>query len=278
MRYFKFEDITIRSNTGKGYLLTEKPNTEFGDVNKNEINYIDTDGSMIKDVYFQPRSIDINGHILADSQAELEILKRKLICSCNPKNDIELIYFNGVRKYYALAKPTSLPDFGEQRGWNIEFIVYFTIPRFYWLSEGEIQNNVFARKDILKTPFEFPTMFTTRTKKAIIVNDGDVETPCIFDIYSSNMAAKQNTPSIKLINNTTNKYIELIHTIQRGEVITINTESAPITSNINGNLITEVTPDSIFFTLVRGVNDIEAILSDTSAVVVSRHRCQYMGV
>ena len=278
MRYFKFEDITIRSNTGKGYLLTEKPNTEFGDVNKNELNYIDTDGSTIKDVYFQPRSIDINGHILADSQSELESLKRKLICACNPKNDVGLTYFNGAGKYYALAKPTSLPDFGEQRCWNIEFIVYFTIPRFYWLSEGEIQNNVFARNNILKTPFEFPTLFTERTNTAIIVNDGDVETPCVFDIYLSDAVSARSAQSIKIINNSTNKYIELFHSIQQGEIITINTEDATITSNLNGNLITEVTPDSIFFTLARGANDIEAVLSNTNAVVVSKHRCRYMGV
>lgn len=273
VRMFKFGDIVIKSGVKSGYLLTERPNTETGNVTQNVINYIDTDGADYRDVFFAPRDFEVKGAILFWSEAEKLTLKHKLITACNPKNKMDLSYFNGRDFYYAQAMAAALPEFGEEMRGVLPFVISMRIPGFYWLSNKEIANNVFIVTKLLRSAFTLPTVFSTRVNRAVIVNDGGAQSYPTFTIVCNEDA---DVPEIKIENKTTGKMIKLIYTAALGEIITINHEDCVVTSSVNGNIIKYVAADSDFFAYEPGLNDIECNLPGAS--VTSRYRCRYLGV
>lgn len=281
-RMFRFNDIVISSGKGKmeyGFLLTEKPNTDSGNITCNEKNYIDTDGADYGDIYFAPRDFDIKGAILARNNAEKNRLRQRLIAACNPKQTIELFYNNGFQKFYAPAMTTALPEFGEEMPGILPFIIPMRIPGFYWLSEGEEKNNIFIRTKEIKNTFQLPMKFSTRQSEASIYNYGDVATAPIFKIVCQE---KSSLSQIKLENTTTEKQICLQYQVEQddgetgvNETITIDCENCSVTSSKNGNILNCITADSEFFLLEVGCNDIKCTLP--GAIVSSTHRHRYLG-
>lgn len=269
MRSFKFNDITIASYGS--YVLKSADGLESGKPRRKETVYVDTDGSTFEDIFFEPRIPTISGWIMADSEYEMNRLKRNLIKNCNPKNETVLYYNNGTQKYYANVFPDELPQFGARVKWVLPFILYFNIYNFYWQSSNEIIQNIYKRADLVGNQFTLPAMFTSRTNKATIVNDGDEET---FGIYT--IICNQPIESLKLSNNTTGKFVQFNYDMQIGETVTIDNEKHKITSSINGDIINNVSSDTSFFGLVCGSNEIECIA--TGVTVVLNYRNKYLGV
>ena len=273
MRLFKIGSVTIKSGTRKGYLLTERPNTETGSVTQNIHNYVDMDGAEYSDIFFAPRTFEIKGAILFDNTAEKLALKRKLIAECNPKAKINLSYFNGREYYCAPAIAMALPEFGEEMNGVLPFMISICLPGFYWLSANEIKNNIYKRTNTLKSPFILPMVFSERINQARINNNGEVATYPIFNITCNEDIG---ATGITIKNNTTQKHITIDYAAEQGETITVNHEEATVTSSTNGNIIKYVTADSDFFTLEPGLNEIESMIP--GATVTSLHRCRYLGV
>ena len=271
IRMFRFGGITIQSDIKSGFLLTEKPNTDGGNVTQNSINYIDTDGAEYKDTYFAPRDFDIKGAILFNNDAGKFQLKHRLVAACNPKKEMDLFYYNGNEKFYATAMTAALPEFGEEMNGILPFCISMRIPGFYWMSEKETSCNVFERTKLLKSSFTLPIKFSMRTSETKITNSGDVDALPSFKIICN------ETPElseIKINNLTTRKYIYLKYQATKGEIITIDCEKCTVKSSTKGNILNSVTADSEFFTYTPGQNDISCNLPGTA--VISTHRCRYL--
>lgn len=272
-RRFRFGSVVIESDIGHGYLLTEQPNTESGSVTQNTVNYIDTDGASYSDTYFAPRSFDIKGAILYDSEAEKFAMKKRLIASCNPKRETDLFYQNGGGRYYALARTQALPDFGEEKNGILPFGISMVLPGFYWLSESDTKHNIFKRTKNITGTFTFPRVFSFRTNTESVINGGDVAAPPLFEITCNENATLEE---ICIHNHTNNQFLKIHHSAIKGEKILIDCEDCTITSSLSGNIINHITADSDFFFYETGANDIRC--TAPNLVITSKHKERYLGV
>lgn len=273
-RRFRFGSVVIESNVKQGFLLTEKPNTEGGSVTQNTVNYIDTDGASYSDIYFAPRSFDIKGAILFDSESEKFALKHRLIASCNPKKETELFYYNGHGNYYALALPQALPDFGEEMNGILPFGISMVLPGFYWLSESDVKHNIFKRTKNIRGTFTLPHVLSFRTNTTNVINSGDVPAPPLFEMTCNEESEDLNEITIQ--NHTTKQFIRLAYTAAKGERIFVDCDACTVTSSVSGNIIDCMTADSDFFLYAIGANTIECTAANL--VITSAHKNRHLGV
>lgn len=268
MKRVKIGNIMIDSGC---YTLSGVVGADAGNVTGNEKNYIDTDGAITTDVYFQPRTIEINGYILADNVAWYSRLKQDLLRGCNPKKKYDLYYFNGHKKYYAEVRPDQLPSITPINFCNAQFTLYLVIDGFYWLSESEIISTVFMRTDKVKGTFTLPMVLTQRISKANVYNDGDVEIFPTFEIM-----CESSVSELLIKNNVTGAFIKIAKALTSGEKVVIDNENKTVISDQQGNLINYVTKESDFFSVQPGAEEIECVANNVS--VICLHRNRYLGV
>lgn len=271
-RYIKIGDITIGQRNK--FIFGELSGVEAGNVRRDAVQYIDTDGEEYNNVYFNPKNIEISGHIMAGSLEEMERLKRQLIKACSPKEETDMYYFNGVNTYYARARGDSLPEFGKRLApsWKLPFVAYMVIPSFYWLSQSDIQTNIFTEMPLLKNSSVLPCKFSERVSAATVVNDGDVPAFPVIKIECE----VQNVGDIILKNNTTGKELILEYTMTPGETVTADMKEMTVYSSVGGNIIDSVKYISDFWSYECGVNEVSC--ESSLLHVYSLHRNCYMGV
>lgn len=267
MKRIRFGDLCIDKGN---YTLYAVRGADAGNVNKNEMVYIDTDGSTDRDIYFQPRVIEVEGHLLADNITGYAKLKEILENACNPKITRDLYYFNGFKTYYAEARADQLPAITPINYCNAKFILYLKIEKFYWLSNNDINVNIFKREDKIKGTFQFPMIFTERTSKALVRNDGAAEVYPTFKIYLND-----DQTEIKIKNNTSGQTLSLSVSMQQGETVTIDCEDKKITSDTQGDLTKWMSKDSQFISIAPGIEEIECISSGASVICIYRNK--YLG-
>lgn len=268
MKRVKIGNIMIDNGV---YTLSSVSGMDAGSASRNEKNYVDTDGAKIDDVYFQPRTIEINGYIFADNVAWYSKLKKDLLKGCNPKKEYDLYYFDGHAKYYAKVRPDQLPSITPINFCNAQFTLYLIMESFYWLSESDIISNVFVREDKLKGTYTLPTIFTERISKAIVKNDGDVEIWPTFEI-----TCESSVSEIIIKNNENGDFVKITKSLTAGEKITIDNENKTIISDKQGNLINFITKESDFICIYPGASEIECEANNVS--VLCLHRNRYLGV
>ena len=126
------------------------------------------------------------------------------------------------------------------------------------------------------------TIATQRSSKTSIYNYGDVEIYPVITLTNnkvSNLLSEET--KITLTNATTDKAITLEYQISPGETVTIDLESRSILSDINGNIVTCISDDTVLsdFYLATGKNDIsiEADSAD-NIFAIARYSNQYISV
>ena len=272
MRWFKIGNVTI-SSSGK-YLLHKYDAVSAGSVRRNESTYVNADGSIFSDVNFEPRVFQIDGHIMAESEREMNRLKHQLIQELNPKKEFEIKYFDGEKIYKANAISDSLPDFGERIKWVLPLSIYINIYGFYWNGNENRSEYVFRLTDNIHGTFELPMIISTKMNKTNIYNGGEVES---FPTFIIQCQESGSNVEISIQNQTTHKELKIIKDITTGESITVDMEKCKVTSNLDGNIIQLISIDSDFFELVPKLNQIE-VLCAKSIVAKCTFSERYLGV
>ena len=264
-RYLQIDDIVI----GKGheYVFSSLSGIGGGNVRRSEREYINDDGAEFDNIYYNPRSFEVTGYVLAPSLKGLDERKQKLIHACTPKKEKEIVFFDGVRKYKATAISDNLPEFGERKFtayWNLPFVLNITIPTFYW-TDYEITNiPVILRKDEIQTSFTLPCVFTSRVAEAVVDNSSGFDFYPVVKISAGN---QYESGAVKILNETTGEYIQLSGaTLSPGDIIVIDCENLTAVLNGKTNIINSFN-DFESFKIIPGKNVVKGINNNSSSAV-----------
>lgn len=270
-RYFKFKNIEI-TNSGE-YVLLGASNLETGSATKRKISYTDTDGTVYRDIFYSERVFEISGIIMAKDEEGMVSAKRKLVAACSLKDSFRLQYCNRQRVYSAECYFDKLPTFETRRKWCLPFMLYLTIPGFYWQSRVCYSFNLLSYHDEVTDTFCLPCVFTSYSNEAEVYNNGDAEAYPIFKITCE-------TPELadKLVikSKTTDETITINYAPQKGEIITVDSMYQTIKSNIRGNITGAVSIDSVFFSVAPGRNRV-LCEGDGNKIVMEFYE-NYLGV
>lgn len=269
MRQIKFNGICISDRSE--YMLTSINGQDTGAAVFQRTEYVDMDGADYVNPLYSPRPLEVYGTIFAETARDLDRLKRKLMTACNAKRDIDLYYDNGYKLYYAKAIVEQLPSFVKVNNCTCEFVVYITVPRFYWLAASASQQYVFYRMDKISGSFTLPCVFTERLSRSVVKNGGDVP---VYPIFT--LVCEASVDSVTVQNHTNDGIITLNRSLTAGESIEIDCENGKVTSSISGNILNSITADSDFFALDCGENDIEC--TATGVTLSAQFNERFVGV
>lgn len=277
MKYLKIGNVYLSTRTKSGFLLSVLPNTSVGTMKYKKTEYIDTDGAEFSEVLYQPRTMTINGYIMANSNRELREHRKKLLNELNSKEMQEMEYFDGENKYTASVLVDGTVNIGKELNKRVApFSVNIIVPDFYFKAEKPIVQKLYEREDLIQGTFEIPEegiMFTKRINKAEIKNNGGVAVHPLFELKC---VEEKTEKGIEIYNNTTDEYIKLNYQPTVGETISIDCEKITVISSLNGNIISTVTPDSTFFKYKKGTTEIE--IKTHGVTVTSSFKELYTGV
>ena len=170
-------------------------------------------------------------------------IKRKIRCKCINLDDIERRNNCGIN------------------GFTVQFQAdypYFT--DFY-----ETAHAIVGYRNLVTETFTLPCVFTETVREGEIHNSGDlVAYPAITITTASEPSEDDMT--LSLVNETTGAFIKIQHVLQKNEVITIDLNERRITSDISGNLSSEITDDTVLsdFYFAVGTNKIKFETTDIS--------------
>jgi len=219
------------------------------------------DGSTYIDTTLDERYIDIEFLIvneLGEGYGKVSEKRSRIARVLNPKLGLGILRYENesvVREIYCVAESVPIyPD--ESRVKTLQKgMVTLRAPNPYWLTE-ETSDQLTVWEGGLKFPLRLPTKLARMSlnKSKIILNDGDAETP--FEAIFNGPA----TSPIRLINKTTNKYIEVNQSLLEGEKMIISTAfgkkrvTKVLVDGTRINAFHFITMGSSFFNLIQGNN------------------------
>ena len=270
-RYIKIGDVTI----GKGHkiVFSKLSGFESGDVQKQTDRFLNVDGAVYSNTTFNPRQIEIQGHILAETQTEMEYLKKQLSAACTPKKNTLVQYFDGATLYRAQACGSSLPDYGVRVGksFYVPFVAYLLIPEFYWENDLLTDLTIGKRENEFTAAFTLPCIFTSRTLELEYLNDTSLS---IYPVITISGASGN---SITIKNLTTGEDIIISgYALKTGEDIIIDCFCYTATNAAGENLL-EYFSDFEKWCLAPGKNQIK-VVSSSGAYASIQFREKYLGV
>lgn len=237
-----------------------------GETSYQREEYSETDGDVILSALYEPRTISINGHIMASNQAERFARRRELYRVLDGKTEGTLTYKNDNGEWTIKCIPR-LPTIGSTKGPNIaQFALYFEAPAFYW--EGEAHKwSLYSRCTINIFPLTFPLVTTYRQNYTVLDYNGSLEAPptiiiaCnrqdLDDVTAMGADDVANiTITVEHGGESTSLRLDYTPDKESSEVITIDCDAMTIVSNVNGSLIKYLTIDSDFPVFKTGRNKI----------------------
>lgn len=244
------------------------------------------DGSTYLDAILEPRYIEAEFIVRGTDYDEVRANRTSLASVINPKLGLgTLTYYSGdtVRLIDAVAE--SVPAYADRENRGVRWqrgIVTFVAPNPYWKSIGITEEPAFEPRFRFPIPFyDNPGKFIMGLQRdqRVIFNDGDAPAPLHVEFFG---------PAVnpKIINNTTGEFIKIRQTLEEGEKMVIDTADGVksvffIDAEGNGrNVFNWIDPDSVFFKLVVGDNDIEYTADNDvqGAIVNISYSKQYVGV
>lgn len=208
----------------------------------------------------QSRPLALAVSILTDSKVGLLEKQQYLASVFNPiLGEGRLIYENGNTKREIQAVSENIPVFptgSDNKGHRFQrTLINLICPSPFWV-EGDNVEQLVNWEGGLQFPLELPTFFAEQSenKDKIILNKGDVETP-LFIIFHGPASAP-----IKVINHTTNEFIEVNQNLLEGEKLEINTSfgrkkvTKVLSDGTQQNAFHFISLDSTFIQLAHGNN------------------------
>jgi hypothetical protein len=229
------------------------------------------DGSTYIDSVLQERAISLEVAILADKSTLLE--KRQYLASVfNPKlGPGKLRYENGETVREIEAVPDAVPTFPSGKGNRLpklqKALINLICLNPYWKSPEITEEPTF--EPLFQFPFEGVFEIGIQRDKRIIVNDGDAPAPLYIEFYG---------PAVNpiIINRTTGEFIKVNQTLGENEIMKIDTTPGRKSvcfiqpDGTERNVFNWIDPESTFFQLVVGENEIEySADSDIQGAIVN---------
>lgn len=144
-------------------------------------------------------------------------------------------------------------------------VLQFVCDMPYFTDEKGKTVSLFHRKNLIRSSFTLPCIFTEKVCRKQIINAGDVDTEPVItvfnDVVSSDIAVMSLDFGLEVINHTTGQKILLAYETQPGETVTIDIPGRQILSNMQGDITDVISKNSFLsdFVLVPGLNDVEVI-------------------
>lgn len=262
---------TIRMNGGghdNAWRIYEISGIGFPQKNFTYNTYAGIHGQELDSVSIASRIITISGDISERSQKVLSMASIMRIL--NEDGELRIQTGGKIRR----AKVRTLSFEPEQRkSMYKKFVLQLEADNPFFFGSAPRKYAVFSRSALLTSPFMLPTAFSRRNMEADVINRGDVEAepeiiiskPISSDVVEGDMVVLKNA--------STGSVLCLEHTVQPGEIITINISNRTIESNISGNIIIKISLDTVLrsFVLQPGKNSIVCDSSDISLLV----SCEY---
>lgn len=272
MRFIEFNGIRFTSGDDTPYIYNKfDPNA--GDTSRQSENPLNYDGEMISNITYNPRVVNIQGHIWGNTVEELFKYKRELFNKCNGKTKAKLLYFDGKKQYQAAAI-AEIPSCGDVEGLCISFNVNFTLYRFFWEDFYETQL-LFDRKNEVTDKFTLPCVFTSRKLETTFQNKTDF---AVYPVITIQALSAAENKTVKIKNLTTGEEISIDgYTFVSGEMITIDCENYSVQSDINGNILNQMN-DFESWCLKAGANSVQCLNGGASVAIAIKFFVKYVGV
>lgn len=230
------------------------------------------DGSTYIDSVLQERAISLEVVILASDKPTLLQQRQYLASVFNPKLGKGVLRYENVetiREIEAVADGVPVfPSGRENRGSTFQkALVNLLCPNPFWKSTEITEEPTF--EPLFSFPFEGMFQIGIQRDARIIVNDGDAPAPLQIEFHGLAV-----NPII--INKTTGEFIKVNQTLQEGEVMKIDTTPGNKSvyfiqpDGTARNVFNWIDPESTFFQLVVGENEIEySADSDIQGAIVN---------
>ena len=236
------------------------------------------DGDLVTGQRVGPRDLEIRANAMNTSNNDL--LRRQALAFFNPKQDyrIYLTYMGSTRW---IAGTLAVFSCENQYIWNPqEFSALFLCADPYWNSMDDFGQDIAAETARWGFPYmDHPSYGTlvslyNFSREVIFDYDGDVPSP-----FLAELTADDTVQNPKLVKD--GRYIRILDTMQAGDKIVINFETARVTKN-GVNILSKVDRSSSFTNALMnpGINEIsyEADSGDNNLHVVLRYYKKYLGV
>lgn len=268
---------TIRMNgTGKdnAWCICEITGIGFPKKNYTYNTYAGIIGHEKNTETVPSRVMTISGDIPETAQKSLSLSRAMRIL--NADGELTIQTGNKVRR----AKVRTL-DFtpAERKSVFKSFVLQIEADIPYFFGMDTLKYNVFSREGTLSSPFVLPCEFGRRNTYADIFNTGDVECEPIIEVYKPK-TEDDTTYSMPLVikNETANVTITLNHVMVSGETVIIDIPNRKITSDVCGNLLNEISLDTILrnFVLKTGKNRVSFDSDDKTLLVACSFEEMYL--
>lgn len=242
-----FFDSDFDRVTGQGIVVQ---GCQWADTNTSDDqqNRQGTHGIQVSPTFLRGRVINIQGLIVANSRAQREIERQKLIEAFSPEPfpgpdnkgfyDFEFIGDDG-NDYVIRAKVLNTPSYNPEFGsvmltpWQAQLI---SENSYY---ESKVQNQQVHVEGFYggtKFKTKFPVAFDNYGYVANVANAGNWPAP-----LKTTITANQNTgPNMRVVNTSNDSYIGIKTPMVQGDVLVIDTKNNLITlngSNVSGDRI-----------------------------------------
>lgn len=238
------------------------------------------DGESYIESYLQPRFIDMEGQILKRDKKEIREHRRIITRTVNPKYGLGRITFELDGETFVIdAVPEGIPSFPERSMdvWQ-KFQVSWFCPDPYWRSTNNESKALQAYVGNFKLPMTFPFMLGTSGSSTTLYNDGDSSAPVQIEIHGP-------ITNPQIFNRTTGESMRINRTIDKGEVLRIDTTPGQKSITVENNdgikqAFGHLDSDSTLWHLATGENRIEHVADSGNrhAEVIVRWGNRYSGV
>lgn len=273
---YKNRHGTIRMNGGghnNAWQICEISGIGYPKKNYTYNSYASIIGQELNDISIPSRTITISGDISDRSQKAMSMATVMRILN----EDGELFIQTGAKIRRARVRTLSFES-DQRKTMYKKFVLQVESDNPFFFGRAPVQYKIFSRTNNLSSGFTFPGVFSRRNMEANVINCGDVETEPEIVISKPAESDVINGDNVVIVNTTTGAEIHLEHTMQPGETITINIPSRTIESNISGNILTELSLDSVLsnFVLPAGRNNIRCDSSDVTLSVSCKFEELYL--
>lgn len=258
---------------GKSWRVYEITGIGFPKKSFTYNTYAGVYGQELNAVSMNSRTITISGDISKTAQANLPMTRVVRILN----GDGELFLQTGRKIRRAKVRTVSF-ETEERRSAFKSFVLQVESDNPFFFGDSPSVCSVFSREKLLKTTFTLPCVFSERHMEAAVINGGDVECEPVLTISKPSGTEALESGVLSILNGATGKKVTLEHIMQPGEVVTVNIPERTVVSNLAGNIINEISDDTVLgeFVLLTGSNPLSCASGDASLSVLCEFETLYL--
>lgn len=240
------------------------------------------DGETFIDQVFDKREFYVEFAILGTDRLKVLDSRANVLKKFNPRlgpGSLKWTRSDGAAyQLDCITKRISFPQRSAQSSYHQTVLVEMVAFKPFWYNPAEVQRTMVGFSGGWSFPLSLPISFGQVGSQVTVENEGDVKTPALIYLYGEVV-----NPVIK--NLTTEQEIEIVGTVEDGEILIINTEFGEKGALILSggeyiNAFQYVDPESKFWQLEPGDNILGYTVSsegeNAKCIVMFYHR--YSGV